>query len=67
MVFIREKSPYKRAVYRLRGLLETADYIIRDADDGGEIVKSGAELMNPGFEVRTDKTRRAKLYFYHKA
>ncbi len=67
LVFIREKSPYKRAVYRLRGLDETADYIIRDADDGSEIIKSGAELMKSGFEVRTDKTRCAKLYFYHKA
>lgn len=67
LVFIREKSPYKRAVYRLRGLLETADYIIRDADEGSEIIKSGAELMKSGFEVETDRTRCAKLYFYHKA
>ena len=67
LVFKREMSPYKCAVYSLRGLDASAEYVIRDADDGSEFVKSGAELMNPGFEVTCDKPRCAKLYFYSKA
>lgn len=62
-VFAREKTPYKTAIFKLKGLKENANYKITDLD-GGSFIISGSELMNTGFEISINHSPKAKIYIY---
>ncbi len=59
-VFRRPDSPCTCASFTLRGLDKNKTYVFTDADDGSEITLKGSEK----FEVKINKKRTAKLYFY---
>ena len=62
-VFKHKQSPYKTAVFALRGIDENKNYLITDID-GGEFEISGKELEEHGFTVTVDEKEAAKIFFY---
>lgn len=62
-VFRRENAPYETACFMLRGLDESADYLLTDAD-GGEFTVSGKELSQNGLKITVPDKHKAKIYFY---
>lgn len=61
--FRRERSPYEKARFKLKGLNVNANYLFTDAD-GGEFVISGKTLCESGFAPEITQKRKAKIYFY---
>ena len=66
LAFRRENAPYETAVFRLRGLNESAAYTFTDADTGETFTLSGAALADPGLTVRLSEKRTSKLLKYRK-
>lgn len=65
LVFSRENSPYRTAVFKLAGLEENAGYVFTDAD-GGSFSADASAIMQNGLSLTIEQQRTAKIYFYHK-
>lgn len=65
--FRGEKSPYRSAEIRLRGLDSEAVYEVEDADNAfPPFAATGAELMERGVPVSIPEPRASRLVFYRR-
>lgn len=62
-IFVRERTPYDTAIFKLHNVREDKTYVFTDAD-GGEFTVSGKTLIADGFKVTIPEKRKAKIYFY---
>lgn len=66
-VFRRANSAYESARFRLRGLDETATYLIVDADSGQSAEYTGKDLMDKGILAACPSKPQALLLTYRRA